>query len=245
MEAISLTLLDRPRRKAATPWYLAGGINIVNCIAAYQPKNATSLINSYVNLADPGTYNAAPGVAPAFATASGWTFADSSNQHLVTGVIPDRDTGTLIIQYSGAGIAGGPTYVGVSAGSKFTIGNYGDTMDAARGNNNVRNAPALTAGNYAISGNTAYRNGVAEPLTITLAGAAITSDFYIGGLNTNGAYTDYTTGPLVVQALAYYDIDLNPAQIAALVAAMQGVVSGSAVPQQSAPKQYIDWIISP
>ena len=64
------------------PWYLAGGIAKANCIAAYQPKGAASLAASYVNLVTPGTYDAAPGTAPTFDSALGWTF-DGTSQYLV------------------------------------------------------------------------------------------------------------------------------------------------------------------
>lgn len=45
---------------AAAPWYLAGGAPTP--IAVYQPKGAASLAASYVNLANPGTYDAAADV---------------------------------------------------------------------------------------------------------------------------------------------------------------------------------------
>lgn len=63
---------------AAVPWYLSGGIAAANCIVAYQPKGAASLAASYVNLANPGTYNAEPGSAPSFDTTIGWTFTTST-----------------------------------------------------------------------------------------------------------------------------------------------------------------------
>lgn len=60
------------RAAAAVPWYLAGGVSAANCIAAYQPKGASSLEASYVNLANPGTYNLS-GATPAFDSALGYT----------------------------------------------------------------------------------------------------------------------------------------------------------------------------
>lgn len=50
-------------------------------MAAYQPIGAASLAASYVNLASAGTYDAAPGTAPTFATATGWTF-NGTTQYL-------------------------------------------------------------------------------------------------------------------------------------------------------------------
>ena len=56
---------------AAAQWWLSGGVSAANCVAAYQPIGATSLAASYTNLANPGTYTAAPGVAPTFDAATG------------------------------------------------------------------------------------------------------------------------------------------------------------------------------
>lgn len=68
---------------AALPWYRAGGASLP--VAAYQPKGAASLAASYTNLANPGTYDAAPGTAPSFNTATGWTFDRSLGQFLSIG----------------------------------------------------------------------------------------------------------------------------------------------------------------
>jgi hypothetical protein len=69
-------------------WWLSGGISAANCIAAYQPKGAVSYAASKVNLANPGTYNATEGTAPAFDTAVGWTF-NGTTMFLETGIVPD------------------------------------------------------------------------------------------------------------------------------------------------------------
>lgn len=71
------------RRAAAAGWWQVAG---QTCAAAYQPIGAASLAASYVNLANPGTYNAAPGVAPTLA-AGGWSF-DGLTQYLTTGIVP-------------------------------------------------------------------------------------------------------------------------------------------------------------
>jgi len=67
------------------PWYRAGGAPMP--VAAYQPLGASSLTASYVNVANPDAYNAAPGIAPAWAAATGWTVANAPNW-LNTGVVP-------------------------------------------------------------------------------------------------------------------------------------------------------------
>ena len=91
------TLLRRRRRLAALsnlpsgavtyPWYRGqtGTIPLANVLFAYQPKGAASLAASYSNLANPGTNDAAPGVAPTFNATTGWTF-NGTTQYLTTGV---------------------------------------------------------------------------------------------------------------------------------------------------------------
>ena len=57
-------------QQSSANWWEAGGAT--GAVAVYQPIGAASLAASYVNLANPGTYDAAPGVAPTWASA-GWT----------------------------------------------------------------------------------------------------------------------------------------------------------------------------
>ena len=45
----------------ALSWWVVAG---KTCVAAYEPLGAASLAASYVNLANPGTYDATPGTTP-------------------------------------------------------------------------------------------------------------------------------------------------------------------------------------
>ena len=58
-----------------------------------------------VNLVTPSTYDAAPGVAPTWNTATGWTF--DATAYLTTGVVPAQATWSMLVQFangaSGAG----------------------------------------------------------------------------------------------------------------------------------------------
>src|SRR3989344_7466925 len=94
-------------------WTTAGGAPTP--VAAYQPISAASLTASYANLANPGTYTAAVGVAPTFASSTGWTF-NGSTQYLTTGVIPANGW-SMIVRFSNAT---GATVNGVAAGSNGT-----------------------------------------------------------------------------------------------------------------------------
>ena len=65
-------IMPRSAAAAAGWWVVVGK----TCIAAYQPKGAASLAASYVNLQQPGTYDAAPGVAPTWAAGGGMLSAN-------------------------------------------------------------------------------------------------------------------------------------------------------------------------
>ena len=81
----AVSVSRRAVSSGATDWWLAGGAPTP--VAVYQPKGAASLSASYTNLVNPGTYNAAPGVAPTWDAATGWTF-NGTTQYLTTSVIP-------------------------------------------------------------------------------------------------------------------------------------------------------------
>ena len=57
---------------------------------AYQPKGAASLAASYFNLANPGTYNAAPGTAPSLGQR---LTGGRSTQLILSGVGDRRSSG--------------------------------------------------------------------------------------------------------------------------------------------------------
>jgi hypothetical protein len=78
-------------------WYRAGGSP--QPVAAYQPIGAASLAASYVNLANPGVNDAAPGVAPTWASGTGWT-GDGLTTRLDSGVVATTTT-TMIVRVSG------------------------------------------------------------------------------------------------------------------------------------------------
>jgi hypothetical protein len=211
---------------AVTPWYLAGGIAAANCIAAYQPKGAASLAASYINLITPGTYDVAPGVAPTFSAATGWTF-NGSTQYLDTGVSPAvAGTWSIFVQYTGLnddaciigsyitdGACGIWGYKSADYMRCYNGKDYDDGGDAV-------NSPKLVAGNYGLAGKTPYRNGVAEGNLVPAGGAISLLSPYIGAMNSSGVATQFM--PIVIQAIAIYNITLTT-QITALVAAMGGL----------------------
>ena len=210
---------------AAQPVYVVGGslggaftpASIAGLVAWYQPKGAASLATSYVNLANPGTYNAAPGTAPTL-DANGWVF-NGSTQYLKTGVIPNGATWSALIQFVNATGTGdrNPLHAYKSSTDRFGFDLYytGNTVyydNGGAGNN----TGTITSGNLAIT-NKGYKNGVDEGFTIASPGGS-TLELYIGALNNNGSPAGYFAGTVV--SVAIYNVILTSAQVAQLVAYM-------------------------
>ena len=194
-------------------WQVPGA----TCIAAYQPKGAADLAASYVNLANPGTYNAAPGVAPTLG-ANGWVF-NGSTQYLLSGVLINGSTHSVVARFSGATtsnalfgvLRSGMAYVvfpyngASSINWQLTTGTAGTTV-----------APAAASGVLAmIPGHGGYRNGVID---IALAGVAVTASapLAIGARNWDGTIISYSA--ITVTAVAIYSD--NPATVAANIVAL-------------------------
>lgn len=218
-----MSVSRRAVSSGAVAWWLEGGISAANAIAAYQPKNAASLAASYVNLANPGTYDAAPGVAPTFNAATGWTF-NGSTQYLTTGVVPENNQGwSAIVRWSDLGSSG---FLGISAswqagravGFAWNTTTTPDTYYYYNGG--VMNAGAVRTvqtGVSAVAGNTAYFDGSVDGTAIPSAAGVNTYDFWIGW---NDVGVPYLGGAFKVQAAAIYDTVLTAFQVAALSAAM-------------------------
>lgn len=214
------------RPPSASKWFLAGGVNAANCIVAYAPKGAASLAASYTNLANPGTYTAAPGVAPTFDTATGWSFAAASTQYLTTGVVVNGGNYTVILRFSGAtdwvGTQSRP--IGTANASNtnprlFIVGhNVQNLMYYTNGAGTANKAPQISGGVVAVAGNKAYRNGTDEGITLPAWSGTNNNGLFIGAQNGGGTPEFYYTGS--VQAAAIYDSTLTAPQVAAISAAM-------------------------
>lgn len=204
---------------AATSWWLSGGVSAANAIAVYQPKGAADIATSYVNLANPGTNDAAPGVAPSFAAATGWTF-NGSSQWLDTGLTPATDRSwSIIVRLSDRANNEGPVRVN---GDTSTYPRFGFYMDGSAvyyyASDGAPKAPVLTAGVVAVAGTAAYRNGVSESLTIGAKNGAFFGTIPLGGARTAASTISYFNGK--IQAVAIYSATLTAPQVAAISAAM-------------------------
>lgn len=175
----------RVTSSAATWWDNNGAIS--GCVAAYAAKGAADLAASYINLANPGTNNAAPGVAPTFNTATGWTF-NGTTQYLTTGITADL-TWTMLVEFSDAP-DGNQIMAGYYSGGTLNFGlrpNLGGTgrsyfNGATR---SVKNG--ASGGIMAIAGKNAYFNGNPDG-TLAAGGTANGGSIHIGKSNTISIY---------------------------------------------------------
>lgn len=213
--------LLRPKASGVVPWYLAGGVDIANCIAAYQPKGATSYAASLVNLAHPGTNDAtaAAGADPGWSAAAGWDGA--TGKYLKTGITGTIGVMTAIVRYTNA--ASTETPFGTTQSNAFfaIVPNYGTTsvyfliIAATR----VIATPSVN-GVAAIAGLQGYLDGAASGAAVT--GTSLTSvELYVMGANNGAGTASRFEGQ--VQAIAFYSTTLTGPQIAAITTAMNAL----------------------
>lgn len=200
-------------------WYLNGGAPTP--VAVYQPLGAASLAASYVNLVNPGTFNAAPGVAPTFASATGWTF-NGTTQYLVTGVVPG-DAWSMLVQFNNVPATNvARTLIGVNNTSNLKRFNIQPTAGSSnvvyehQGTLGV--SPRLLAGNLGIAGQQGYRDGVADGVAIGTSIGSYVQDLYIGSRNNIGVADRLCQCD--IYAIAIYNSALTAAQMLAVSAAM-------------------------
>lgn len=177
-------------------------------VAAYQPIGAESLAASYVNLANPGVYDAAPGVAPTLG-AGGWNA--SGAEYLTTGITPSSGWSAIAL-FSNAqasssicGNAGVPRfYLWPSNGGITRVYGYGNAANSVAG--------AQTSGVMAMAASKCYLNGNFDGTAGTWSGTS--GVFYL--LASEPAEKFIGT----VAAVAIYSSTLDAAQVEAVSAAM-------------------------
>jgi hypothetical protein len=204
-----------------TPWYLAGGIPLGDCVGAYQAIGAPSLSVSYTNLAHPGSHNLTLGTAPSLNPVYGWVF--TGTQYLKTGIIVNSSNWSAIIRFSngnnqypfGAYISATQAFAicPLRSGTDLRFLNQGELLIGAAGTN--------LGGVDAIAGRKGYLNGTQQAGNIAVA-TTPNIEIYIGGLNQSGVLGGAWVGEIA--AIAFYDIPLTQAQITAVTNAMNGLV---------------------
>lgn len=205
-------------QSGAAAWYSG----LTDLVAVYQPKGAASLAASYVNLVNPGTFDAAPGTAPTFDAGTGWTFAAASTQYLTTGITPASGY-TILCRFSG---------VTNGVDNQYLIGQRNNTGNRrfyllinANANTVVYGsggaatvAPELLTGVLAVSGQQGYRNGSADGAAITAWDSPNSANILaIGALQTI-TLSGYLSGS--IQAIAICSSTQTAGQIAAASAAV-------------------------
>ncbi len=200
-------------RKAATSdwWTVAGQ----TCVAAYKPIGAADLATSYVNLANPGTYNAAPGTAPGLA-AGGWVF--DGTQWLDTRYTPVKQTVSVLVRFTrtagnyliGCGGVGFEFYIQPNTGGYAYYASGGALGPLG----------AHASGVLGIAGNKAYIDGVAEAGTIGAGAVEIDRTVHVGDQNTTASASPYYALVGTIAAVAIYGTTLSAADVAALTARM-------------------------
>lgn len=203
---------------AAADWWEVTG---KTCVAAYQPKGAASYAASLVNLAQPGTYDAAEGVAPTWAAGTGWSF-DGTDDYLNSNVVAGDNwsivvrivtwTWTAACVLIGSSNTGGVQLTAINQNNaderRYRYGSVA-TVKFVSG---VSTAPGVRA----ICGTIGYWDG-SEDVT-GLGGVGNLLPIYIGCLNSDGITTSFAQA--VVAAVAIYNSALSAAQIAALTTRM-------------------------
>ena len=135
--------------RAASGWWLSGGISAANCKAAYAPKGAASLVASYSNLNAPGTNDAAPGTAPTWDATNGWIF-NGTNQYLTTGIVPAAGY-SMIVRFSnltsdgylaGTQQTAAPRFFQLLPRATGNIWIYGDASKSGAGSTSCRRGSA-------------------------------------------------------------------------------------------------------
>jgi len=201
-------------------WWNANGASGV--AAAYQSIGASSLANSYINKANPGTADANVGIAPTWDTTSGWIF-NGSSQYLSTGIIPTTAT-TAIVRFSSAGAGQILATTDSATWNRFVLLAI-DTPNGwgpfyASGNQGWGGYSGVTSGVLAIAGRKGYFNGV-EQVTLADYTTSATQGINIGRGGTGTVSPQYYAGN--VQAVAIYNETLTQEQVQGVTTAMSAL----------------------
>lgn len=161
-------------------WYDYPGV-----LAAYDFKNASDQSNSYINLANPGTYNLSVNVAPSWTSGQGLIF--TGTQSLNTGIVP-ISTSTIFARFSNAsgapiGVAG---IFNIGTGTRFYLRPRHDDFSKfyGYGSTALNSSGAVNNGIMALTGNNAYYNG-ASLGTVSGTWTDAPLSIYIGAINDN------------------------------------------------------------
>jgi hypothetical protein len=196
----------------SSDWWLSGGVDSADVIAAYQPKGASTLAESYVNLADPGTYDAYPGNAP-YLTADGW-MSDRNDYYLETGIyLPEEST--IIVSLSNIQ-ENTNNYVcsnGTSGQWRMMLFRNG-RKQWWFGSRNFSTDVTSSTGVIAISGPKVYLDGtLIATISSSVSGASPTPLRLMAWSTSNGINGN-------MESAAVYSTNLSDAEVSAISSAM-------------------------
>lgn len=227
----------------ASGWWDDSGA-ISGCVAAYQAIGAASLAASYSNLQNPGTTDAVVGVAPSFASATGWSF-NGSTQYLYCPLTPGSNWTFMIRTTPDYTFAGGNCALfGVATSTSQEIrlryDNGSGIWVAYYGNLSIFGGVSPASATFSIAGTKAYRDSTQLTAALTgsltgTIGARIGISCQINFNNTTSNFMKQT-----VAAFAVYNATLTAGQIATVSAAMNALTAStqSIVPHLAAQT---DW----
>lgn len=205
-------------RKGIWKWW--DPLDDITCTqAAYQAKDADSLLASYTDLTGNGN-DAVPGLVPTWNATDGWVF--DADWWLDSGVTDTDGTWTAIAQFTDQSVGG--ALFGKTSG--IGTGNFHIQFQPGAANvlyyhhNTVIAPPIMVGGNLCIAGPNCYRNGVADgvsggfvvPLAGTIPIGAVRIVFPPVGI-ANFCHVK-------IQAFALYSCTLTATQVAAVANAM-------------------------
>jgi hypothetical protein len=217
------SVLRKKAAVAAAPgWWTLGGT--VTAIGAWAAKGAASQAASYINLANPGTYDLGVGTAPAWDTAVGWTFDGAThNRYLTTGIT--AGVGWSMIARFGttatpSGVVGG-NYQGVGTTGIYLTPNGGAVNHSYRnGDTQTSVAGVVQNSTLAVCALNCYSGGAADG-SIAGNNTAAALTIYIGASNSNGVAASFLNGDLL--AIAIYNTTLSVTQVSAIHTAMMSL----------------------
>jgi hypothetical protein len=189
-------------------WYLQGGISTANVVAAYTPIKKTTLAESYINDANPGTYDATPIVAPSLVTSKGWQFSTVAGSMLNTHIIPtNNQTWSMVIKYrdfvkttNEQALAG--TYAASQKIFMLVLGKSSNpNMIFANGSSKaVSTSPSEAV--MAVAGNKGYISSIEVATNISVGSGNISYEILIGAVN--GATPGWFAN-CIIESVAIYN----------------------------------------
>lgn len=197
-----------PGLAVAPPWWSVDG---KTCMAAYRAKGAASLAASYVNLVNSGTYDAAPGVAPTFDSATGWAF--NGAEFLETGITLQTNY-TVLVRFSDAADSESSCIMGGRTGA-YDYGLFPSVSSVVHRFVSrityVQAVPAVASGIMGTAAAGCYLNGANEGTLDGMGPALIRIGAFL-------AYSGLFTGK--IQAIVVYSDTLTAGEVATVSAAM-------------------------